>query len=132
MTANVMPKASRSRRGAARRLEPLDTRLARDTYRDALGAAVLAGGFADGAGVLEVARAVRAAPKPTQDRPGDLLLDSLAVFGPAADSLALEPADGLTLALDGPFGEALAPWLPARHCRPAPASPITSRPDSPC
>ena len=36
------------------------------------------------------------------------LLDSVAVFGPAADSLALRPADELSLALDGPFGEALA------------------------
>jgi DNA-binding CsgD family transcriptional regulator len=64
---------------AARRLEPLDNALARDTYRDAMGAAVLAGGLADGFGALEVARAVRAAPRPTQYRPGDLLLDSLAV-----------------------------------------------------
>jgi len=64
---------------AARRLEPLDNELARDTYRDAMGAAVLAGGFADGSGVLEVARAVRAAAKPARYRPGDLLLDGLAV-----------------------------------------------------
>ena len=36
------------------------------------------------------------------------LLDSLAVFGPAADALALAPADDLSLRLDGPFGGALA------------------------
>jgi len=36
------------------------------------------------------------------------LLDSLAVFGPAADTLALAPAADLSLALDGPFGGALA------------------------
>jgi 4-diphosphocytidyl-2-C-methyl-D-erythritol kinase len=36
------------------------------------------------------------------------LLDSLAVFGPASDTLALMPADDLSLALDGPFGGALA------------------------
>ncbi len=35
------------------------------------------------------------------------LLDSLAVFGPAADILTAQPADGLSLALDGPFGAAL-------------------------
>jgi DNA-binding CsgD family transcriptional regulator len=64
---------------AARRLERLDDALARDTYRDAMGAAVLAGGFADGSGVVEVARAIRAAPKPARHRPGDLLLDGLAV-----------------------------------------------------
>jgi DNA-binding CsgD family transcriptional regulator len=64
---------------AARRLEPLDDELARDTYRDAMGAAVLAGGSADGSGVVEVARAIRAAAKPARYRPGDLLLDGLAV-----------------------------------------------------
>ncbi|MFN3448471.1 MAG: 4-(cytidine 5'-diphospho)-2-C-methyl-D-erythritol kinase [Roseococcus sp.] len=36
------------------------------------------------------------------------LLDSLAVFGPACDALAAEPAPGLSLALDGPQGGALA------------------------
>ena len=36
------------------------------------------------------------------------LLDSLAVFGPAADEVAAEPAEGLSLALDGPFGAGLA------------------------
>ncbi|WP_327587989.1 LuxR C-terminal-related transcriptional regulator [Nonomuraea sp. NBC_00507] len=61
---------------AGRRLEPLDSELARDTYRDAMGAALLA----DGSGVLAVARAVQAAPKPTRHRPGDLLLDSLATL----------------------------------------------------
>ncbi|MFF5083889.1 ATP-binding protein [Actinoplanes sp. NPDC000266] len=59
---------------AARRFEPLDAALARDTYRDAMGAAVLA---ADG--VAEVARAIRASPRPERHRPGDDLLDSLAV-----------------------------------------------------
>jgi DNA-binding CsgD family transcriptional regulator len=64
---------------AARRLEPLSSELARDTYRDAMGAAVLAGGFAGDNGIREVARAVRAAPRPARCRPGDLLLDGLAV-----------------------------------------------------
>ncbi len=36
------------------------------------------------------------------------LLDSLAVFGPAADSLEAAPAPALTLSVDGPFGGALA------------------------
>ena len=36
------------------------------------------------------------------------LLDSLAVFGPAADVLAAAPADNLTLELRGPFAGALA------------------------
>jgi 4-diphosphocytidyl-2-C-methyl-D-erythritol kinase len=36
------------------------------------------------------------------------LLDSLAVFGPAADTLHAAPAEALTLAVEGPFGAALA------------------------
>ena len=36
------------------------------------------------------------------------LLDSLAVFGPAADRLSATPADALSLTLAGPFGESLA------------------------
>lgn len=36
------------------------------------------------------------------------LLDSLAVFGPAADRLSATAADTLTLTLSGPFGETLA------------------------
>ncbi len=36
------------------------------------------------------------------------LLDSLAVFGPAADSLEAAPAPALTLSVEGPFGGALA------------------------
>lgn len=63
---------------AARRLEPLDAALARDTYRDAMGAAILAGGSADGS-VVEVSQAIRTAPAPEPYRPGDRLLDSLAV-----------------------------------------------------
>ncbi|GAA0601798.1 4-(cytidine 5'-diphospho)-2-C-methyl-D-erythritol kinase [Craurococcus roseus] len=36
------------------------------------------------------------------------LLDSLAVFGPAADTLEAAPARSLTLSVEGPFGAALA------------------------
>ncbi|WP_431304785.1 4-(cytidine 5'-diphospho)-2-C-methyl-D-erythritol kinase [Sediminicoccus sp. BL-A-41-H5] len=36
------------------------------------------------------------------------LLDSLAVFGPAADRLTATPAEALSLTLAGPFGESLA------------------------
>ena len=65
---------------AARRLEPIDIGLARATYLDAINAAMFAGHLAGpGAGVLDVARAARAAP-PGQapPRPPDLLLDGLA------------------------------------------------------
>jgi DNA-binding CsgD family transcriptional regulator len=65
---------------AARRLEPLDAGLARETYLDALSAAVFAGrlGSAPPSSLRAVAQAARAAPPP--DRPGkaDLLLQGMA------------------------------------------------------
>jgi DNA-binding CsgD family transcriptional regulator len=65
---------------AARRLEALDITLARETYLDALWAAMFAGRLASGGGVLEVAKAARVAPPPSQSpRAADLLLDGLAL-----------------------------------------------------
>ena len=49
---------------SARQFEPLDVRLARETYLDALAAATFAGSLALGGGMREVAEAVRAAPPP--------------------------------------------------------------------
>ncbi|MET0765248.1 MAG: AAA family ATPase, partial [Blastococcus sp.] len=74
---------------AARRLEPLDPRLARDTYLDALSAALFAGRLAAGPGARQVAEAVRSAPPPEAPRKGDTLLEGLAVlftdgYAPAA------------------------------------------------
>jgi ATP/maltotriose-dependent transcriptional regulator MalT len=63
---------------AAKRLEPLDARLARETYLDALSAAVYLGRLAGSAGLAEVAQAALAAPRPHPSRPSDLLLDGLA------------------------------------------------------
>jgi len=66
---------------AAKRLEPLDLRLARETYLEALSAAIFAGRLATGGGVLEVAEAARAAPPaPHPPRAADLLLDGLALL----------------------------------------------------
>jgi ATP/maltotriose-dependent transcriptional regulator MalT len=66
--------------GAAKRLESVDVRRARDTYISALSAAVNAGSEAPGASLDEVARAARAAPRPPgPPRPHDLLLDGLAL-----------------------------------------------------
>ncbi|TCO50332.1 regulatory LuxR family protein [Kribbella antiqua] len=64
---------------AARRFEPLDQDLARDTYLDAFTAAMFAGRLAPGSPQTEVARAARAAPKPVTRRKPDLLLETLAV-----------------------------------------------------
>jgi len=64
---------------AAKQLEPLDLRLARETYLDALAAAMHAGSLACGADVREVADAARAVPAaPQPPRATDLLLDGLA------------------------------------------------------
>lgn len=64
---------------AAHRLQDIDIRLARDTYVEALAAAVLAGRLAVGCGVLDVARAaVSAPPAPEPPLPIDLLLDGMA------------------------------------------------------
>jgi DNA-binding CsgD family transcriptional regulator len=64
---------------AAQRLEPLDADLARDTYLEALIAAMSAARLADGAGVTDVALAARAAPLGPEPLPaGRLLLRGLA------------------------------------------------------
>src|ERR671914_573218 len=63
---------------AAKRLEPLDVTMARETYLDALSAAWYLGRSASSGGVLEVAQATLAAPKPRSPRAFDLLLDGVA------------------------------------------------------
>jgi DNA-binding CsgD family transcriptional regulator len=68
---------------AAKRLEPLDVTLARETYLQAWGAALFAGGSARrGGSVLEVSQAALAAPR-AEGAPGlsDLVLDALALLG---------------------------------------------------
>src|SRR5215472_4759324 len=82
---------------AARRLEPFDLELARETYLAAWGAAYVAAGQAAARGVLlEICRAVRALPpRPGAPRPLDLLLDGLAVLttdGRAAATPVLQRA----------------------------------------
>jgi DNA-binding CsgD family transcriptional regulator len=64
---------------AARRLQALDPALARETYLEALGAAMYAGRLNADSGVLKVAEAVRAAPPaPGPPRAIDLVLDGMA------------------------------------------------------
>jgi hypothetical protein len=66
---------------AAKRLEPLDQSLARETYLEALTAVLFPAHLAPGARVLETARAARAAPlSPQPSRGSDLLLDGLALL----------------------------------------------------
>jgi DNA-binding CsgD family transcriptional regulator len=84
---------------AAKRLEPLDATLARETYLDAFSAALFAGRLASGGGVREVAEAVLAADwgdsSPRSPLACDLLLDGLAVLttqGYAAAATTLKRA----------------------------------------
>ena len=64
---------------AARRLEPLDLSLARETYVDAFSSALFGARLNDSVGVSEVAQAARATPRrPDGDAAtADLLLDAL-------------------------------------------------------
>src|SRR3954447_9113541 len=64
---------------AARRLEPLDAAMARETHLDAMAAAMYAGSLGDKPGVSETAEAAQAAPAaPQPPRAIDLLVDGLA------------------------------------------------------
>ena len=66
---------------AARTLEPLDVRLARDTYLDAWSAALFAGRLATGGNLHEVSQAARAGPRPEgSPRGSDRLLDGFALL----------------------------------------------------
>jgi DNA-binding NarL/FixJ family response regulator len=64
---------------AAKRLEPLDLPLARETYLDAFSAAIFAGRLAGAVSLPEVARAARAAPQPAHPHAADFLLDGQAL-----------------------------------------------------
>jgi DNA-binding CsgD family transcriptional regulator len=81
---------------AAKRLEPLNLDLARETYLNAWRAASFAGHLAGAGHMLEISRAARALPPPTDPpRPIDLVLDGLALLvtdGPAAAAPTLRQA----------------------------------------
>jgi DNA-binding CsgD family transcriptional regulator len=88
---------------AARRLEPLDAGLARDTYLEALWAAIWAGDLGSPGGVAAAEAARAAPPGPGPTRAVDVLLEALAVRlmeGYAAAAPLLTQALELSLALD--------------------------------
>lgn len=77
---------------AAAELEPLDVRLARETYLEALDAARFAAHLANGPGLQDVAEAARAVAPAQPPRAADLLLDGLAMrytdgYAPAVPAL---------------------------------------------
>jgi DNA-binding CsgD family transcriptional regulator len=85
---------------AAKRLEPLDARLARETHLEALAAAIFAGRLSRGGGVREAAEAARATPPaPQPARVIDLLLDGLAMRFAEGYAAGLQPLRRSLLAL---------------------------------
>jgi DNA-binding CsgD family transcriptional regulator len=103
---------------AARRLEPLDPGLARETYLDAWQAALFAGHLAGGGDLEEVSRAALSLPPPEPPpQVADLLLDGLALLvtdGPAAAALVLRQAIGAFAGPDVSVAERLrwSWWIP--------------------
>jgi len=102
--------AARLLLSAARRLEPLNAPLARETHLEALTAAMYVGGLFLPGGVREAAEAARAAPPvPSPPRPVDVVLDAFALLfteGYVAAAPALQRALELLSALDVGSGEA--------------------------
>jgi DNA-binding CsgD family transcriptional regulator len=96
---------------AARRLEPLNLDLARETYVDAWQAAFFAGHLANVGDLLEVSRAARALPPPANPpRLVDLVLDGFARLvtdGPAAAAPVLRQATSAFAGSDIPEDEIL-------------------------
>ena len=96
---------------AAKRLEPLNLDLARETYVDAWQAAFFAGHLAGAGHLLEVSRAARLLPAPTHPpRLVDLVLDGFALLvtdGPAAAAATLRQAASAFASPDIPEEEIL-------------------------
>jgi DNA-binding CsgD family transcriptional regulator len=107
--------AARLLLNAAKRLEPLNLRLARETYLEALGGAVWAADLGNPNGLRVAAEAARAAPPaPEPPRLVDVMLDALAVRfteGYAAAAPALARAVEELLALNAGTGLEADRWL---------------------
>jgi DNA-binding CsgD family transcriptional regulator len=101
--------AARLLLSAARRLGPLDASLARETYLEALTAAIYVGDLFLPGGVPEAAEAARTAPPaPEPPRPVDVVLDAFVLLlteGYAVAARALQQALELLIALDAEAGE---------------------------
>jgi DNA-binding CsgD family transcriptional regulator len=96
---------------AARALEPVDPRLARDSHLEALEAAINAGRLGGDRSLREAAEAARAAPTaPESDASGaDLLLDGLALLITARHEAAMPT---IRRAFDALLGVDEPRWLP--------------------
>ena len=131
--SNVPPLLLR----AARRLEPFDLQLARETYLTAWVAGAFAGHLGGQDALLAICRAIQAlSPPPTAQRPLDLLLDGLAMLITdgraaatktlrlAAQELTTIPVEDVlrwgwsaTAASDAVWNHETTRALAERHCR---------------
>jgi AAA ATPase domain len=100
---------------AARRLEPFDPAIARETYLGAWGAALFAGRLTGAGDLVEVSRAALDLPRPAHPRVLDLLLEGLALLitdGRAAAAPTLRQATRTFASADVPVEERLRwGWL---------------------
>jgi DNA-binding CsgD family transcriptional regulator len=99
---------------AARRFEPLDGVVARETYLEALLAALFSGRLALGAGVVDVSRAARGLPQPSSPRPADLLLEGMARLFTEGHASARPVLERAVIAVGDPelSREQQMRWLP--------------------
>jgi DNA-binding CsgD family transcriptional regulator len=99
---------------AARRLEPLDVAMARETYLEAFAAAMYAGRLGSGPDEREIAEAVRASPAASAGRggPADLLLDALVTRYTEGYAAGVAPLSAALRAFTAPdVGEAGWRWM---------------------
>jgi ATP/maltotriose-dependent transcriptional regulator MalT len=89
---------------AARRLDPLDAALARETYLEAIASAMFAGRLGTGPDVHEVAEAARASNPAPAPGPADRLLDALVTRFTEGYAASVEPLSRALRAFGEPDG----------------------------
>jgi ATP/maltotriose-dependent transcriptional regulator MalT len=89
---------------AARRLDPLDAALARETYLEAIASAMFAGRLGTGPDVHEVAEAARASNRVPAPGPADRLLDALVTRFTEGYAASVEPLSQALRAFGEPDG----------------------------
>ena len=102
---------------AAKRLEPLDTKLARETYLEAFAAAMFAGRLGSERGEREVAEAMHVATQVPDAGPSDLLLDALVkrfTAGYTESAAPLSRAVHAFVECDGDDADSRWLWLACR------------------
>ncbi len=97
---------------AARRLDPLDAAMARETYLEAIASAMFAGRLGTGPDEREVAEAARASGRVQGPGAADLLLDALVTRSTEGYAASVEPLLRALRAFGGPdSGAADRRWL---------------------